>query len=220
MTTTSTEKIDQDQRSTSVTSATPSTTYEVVQLRPRIKIINTHIDGDTIVSDEYSSAPVDRIYPHIFDEQLPPGQVIVCLNSALNDAQSALDAFGVPDFQTIATRFSQIAVAMAKAHPVTDFNESLGAVVSFIRRAMLYTSPAEVTRSALNSLVKALRSLHLNPMLDLDEASDLVDELINEKWHGEHDTANALITALLDDYESEEVQTLLFPESYSNIKEE
>lgn len=95
---------------------------------------------------------------------------------------------------------------MGSAYPLTEFNESLGGVVAFVRRATLAASSAELSRSALNALVYALQSLVSNPMLDLDEASDFVDKLANEGWQGEHKVADELVATLLyqsalDDHE-------------------
>jgi len=158
--------------------------------------------------------PVERMYPHIFDEDIKSGQALGYIRSAISDAQVAIDAFGEPDLQTVGTRLTQIAVMMSKAHTLTDFNESLGALVSFIRRATLAASSVDVSRSALNALVNVLESAAANPMLDLDEASDLVEKLSDQGWRGEHALANDIVNALVDssDLTHEVVQALLFPE--------
>lgn len=72
----------------------------------------------------------------------------------------------------------------------------------------------EFSRSALNSLVHVLGIMAMNPMMDLDEASDLVDKLTNDGWRGEHRLANELIMALVDSsgLPADEVQALLFPD--------
>lgn len=212
---TSIEEVSRDQHLTSTASATSLTMLDGHHQRRINKLSSTNLLEETTGCDEIGIPPVARIYPQIFDEKLPAGQALVYIHNAHKDAQSALDAFGAPDFQAVATRLAQIAATMAKTHSLTGFNENFGAVVSFIRRATLLVSPEEISRSALNSLIHALRSLSSNPMIDLDESSDLVDTLINEGWQGEHGVADALIAALINetDIETEEKQTLLFPES-------
>jgi hypothetical protein len=182
--------------------------------------IGTALDGDHVEINRTGSLPIERIYPHVFDENVKAGQALNYLRSALSDANAAIDAFGIPDLQAVGSRLAQIAATMSKVHSLTDFNESLGGVVSFIRRATLAAANAELSRSTLNCLIHALELMVANPMLDLDEATDLVDNLTNEGWHGEHILANELIRALLDDSElsDDELQTLLFPESEAAVR--
>ncbi len=172
---------------------------------------STSLDEDISINDNVKLS-IDRIYPHIFDEGAQTGQAIVFIKNALHDAKLALEAFGVSDFSDVDTRLTQIAAAMNRAYPLTLFNESLGAVISFIRRATLAASIDDISRPSLNALVHVLHSIALNPMIDLDDASDLVEKLSNDGWCGEHGVANQLITALLDDYglNADEVETLLF----------
>ncbi len=170
--------------------------------------------SDNEESDENISgnqSPVHRIYPHIFDEAAETGQAVNYINSALNDAQSALDAFDDSDFQTINTCITQAAAAMKQAYPLTLFNESLGIVISYIRRAALAVSIEDISRASLNALVQVLQLVASNPMIDLDDASDLVDKLSEEGWNGEHQIANQLIDTLLSNAElnESELKTLL-----------
>lgn len=177
-------------------------------------LIRTEQSGDQVEPSTQVPLPVERIYPHVFDEDKKSGQALNYLRSAVNDAKAAIDSFGVPDMQTVGTRLVQIAATMSKTYPLTDFNESLGGVVAFIRRATLAAPSADLSRSTLNCLAHVLELMVANPMLDLDEASDLVEKLTNDGWHGEHILANELIRALSDDTEltDDEVQILLFPE--------
>lgn len=179
------------------------------------KISSTELEDEQIETRKLGALSVKRIYPHVFDENITAGQAVIYLRSAIDDENVAIDAFGEPDLQTVNTRLTQIAVTMGKVHAMTDFNESLGAVVSFIRRATLTASNDELSRSALNSLVNVLGLMAANPMMDLDEASDLVDKLSNDGWRGEHKLANELVMALIDssDLPIDEMQALLFPES-------
>ncbi|MDO9142319.1 MAG: hypothetical protein Q7U38_18530 [Methylobacter sp.] len=174
---------------------------------------STSLDED-ITENDNVRLPIDRIYPHIFDEDTQTGQAIAIIRNALDDAKLALEDLGEPNFQSVTTRLTQIAAAMSKAYPLTSFNESLGAVIAFIRRATLVASIDEISRPSLNALVHVLQSIALNPMIDLDDASDLVDKLSNEGWRGENGIANQLIAALLDDYElnTDEIESLLFQE--------
>lgn len=199
-------------------SRVPDTTWmgnDDVPLFSSRKISSTMLEDEQVEPKKLGPLSVKRIYPHVFDENITAGQAVIYLHSAINDANVAIDAFGEPDLQTVGTRLTQIAVTMGKVHAMTEFNESLGAVVSFIRRATLTASNDELSRSALNSLIHVLELMAANPMMDLDEASDLVDKLSNDGWRGEHKLANELIMALMDssDLPIDEVQALLFPES-------
>lgn len=178
------------------------------------KIIGAELGNDQIDSNNSVPLSAERVYPHVFDESIKAGQAIAYLRIAINDANVAIDAFGEPDMETVLTRLTQIAAAMGKAHSLTDFNECLGAVVSYIRRATLAVSNEELTRSALNSLIHVLGLMAANPMMDLDEAGDLVDKLSNDGWKGEHGFVNELILALVDssDLTADEMQILLHPD--------
>lgn len=199
-------------------SQVPETTWtedDDVPLFSSRKISSTGLEDEQVEPRKLGTLSVKRIYPHVFDENITAGQAVIYLRSAINDANVAIDAFGEPDLQTVDTRLTQIAVTMSKVHAMTEFNECLGAVVSFIRRATLTASNDELSRSALNSLIHVLELMAANPMMDLDEASDLVDKLSNDGWRGEHKLANELVTALIDSFDLpiDEVQALLFPES-------
>ena len=183
-----------------MTEITETMVSEAPRVRRRSVLSSTNLDDENTRKEEATPLPVQRIYPHIFDENLSAGQANVHVHNAVRDAQLAVEAFGEPDLQGVATYLGQIAAVMGSAYPLTEFNESLGGVVSFIRRATLAASSAELSRSALNALVYVLQSLVSNPMLDLNEASDLVDKLANEGWQGEHKVADKLVAALL--YES------------------
>jgi len=164
---------------------------------------------------------VKRIYPHVFDDEVISGQARVNLLSALDDARLALEAFGEADIQSISTRLTLIATTMSNTHRATEFNESLGAVVSFLRRSMLTASAAEITRPALNALVHVIQHLSNNPMIDLDEAAEMVDKLSTEGWQGEEGFADALISTLLDDLDTGKeatAQQRLFDEHLDEIR--
>lgn len=204
-------------RSTFLKSRNPETVLaenDVVPMFSSREISGSELRDGQAESKKAEALPVERMYPHVFDENIKTGQAIIYLRNALDDVNVAIDAFGEPDFGAVGTRLTQIAVTMGKAHALTDFNESLGAVVSFIRRATLAVSNDELSRSALNSLAHVLGFMATNPMMDLDEASDLVDKLSNDGWRGEHRLANELIMALVDSsgLPSDEVQALLFPD--------
>lgn len=194
---------------------TKSTLDERVHQRRGSGFSGTSLENEIIQNIGSGPLSAERIYPHIFDENVKAGQALVYIRSALNDAREAVDAFGEPDLQSVGTRLTQISVAMSKAYPDTDFNESLGAVVSFIRRATLIASGYEVSRSALNSLVNVLGQLTANPMLDLDDASDIVDMLTNDGWQGQHRLVDEMVKILMDnsDLDTEDLQALLFPGS-------
>ena len=213
--TSSTEDISHSQSLSPQTNAFISTEdFGVRQLRS-VGFSSTNLENYLVENNSNAGPlPVERIYPHVFDETIEAGQALAYIRSAIIDARKAVDAFGEPDLQEVGTRLTQISVAMGKAHALTDFNESLGALISFIRRATLAAITSEVSRSELNTLVNVLALVAANPMIDLDEASDMVDQLSGEGWRGELRLADEIIRALLEDTNlaPEEVQALLFPE--------
>lgn len=175
----------------------------------------TNLDLPTDVSEveaEVTSAPpIQRAYPHLMDG--PAGEACQHVTRALEHARRALEMFGETDLDDINTQFSIIAVTMAKAHQLTQFNDSFGAVLSFIRRATLTASSAEVSRPALNGLVQALHSLLENPLIDLGDAAELVESLSELGWQGEHKAVDRLVAALFNEIAEEsgsEQQTDLF----------
>ncbi len=171
------------------------------------KIINdlnsTNIDTGEIVAKRVGDATVERTYPHVFDEGAETGQVRNNILNALDNARGALDSYGVPDLESMNTKIIVIATIMSRTHLLTEFNESLGAVVSFLRRAMLNTPIENVNRPALNALVNVLQLMADNPMIDLDDACDLIDKLSNEGWHGMHGIADKLVTLLFEESSTE-----------------
>lgn len=168
-----------------------------------IRIKNNDQDNVTIENVTEKPSKADRIYPHFLDQAVPEGEALFFIKNALNDAQIALDAFGDPDLHMVMTHLTQIAATMGRIHPLTNFNESLGGVVSYIRRATLSVTIDEISRPSLNALITALQSLISNPMLGLYDACEIVEKLSNEGWHGEHAVTETLIAALFDELDIE-----------------
>lgn len=137
-----------------------------------------------------------NLYPHLFDTNQAPGQVLAFIKNAEADARQALDAFSDSDFADLSSRLTYVANAMGQAFPLTTFNEDFGIVVAFIRRATLAADASAMERSALNVLVSVLRDLSKRPSLDLDDAGAMVDKLRNEGWEGRHAGAEALLAEL------------------------
>lgn len=148
-----------------------------------------------------ASVPVlaRRMYPHVFDEDAPTGKISIFIRSALSSSRSALDAYGEPNLSGVASYLAQVATSMRSAYPLTEFNENLGAVVAFIRRAVLANQASDLSRPALNALISALQSVESNPLIDLNDATDLIDRLSSVGWQGEYGDANRLISLLLDE---------------------
>lgn len=136
------------------------------------------------------------LYPHLFDTNQAPGQVLTFIKNAESDAREALDAFNNGNFPELSSRLTYIAGAAGQAFPLTTFNEDFGVVVAFIRRATLAADAWAIERSALNVLITVLRELSKRPALDLDEAGAMVDKLRNEGWDGRHAGAEALLAEL------------------------
>lgn len=180
----------------------------------RIEIASgTGIEIDKSVRSTESLFSTDRLYPHVFDPTSAAGEALVHVQSAINDAQFALDDYGDADLISVSSRLSQVAASMKKAHTHSDFNECFGAVTSFVRRATLAAVPENITRPALNSMLSGLRQLSSNPLLGLDEATDLIDRLSTEGWNGSHSAVEKIISALLteSDLDYEQIQAMLFP---------
>jgi hypothetical protein len=196
---------------------------ETVDLEPvqkptirRLEIANGTATGteiDKSVRSKESLSSTDRLYPHVFDPASAAGEALVHVQSAINDIQLAIDDYGDADLISVSSRLSQVGASMKKAHTHADFNECFGAVTSFVRRATLAAVPEDITRPALNSVLSGLRQLRLNPLLGLDEATDLIDRLSTDGWNGSHTTVEKIISALLaeSDLDYEHIQAMLFP---------
>ncbi|MDN7177316.1 hypothetical protein M0D69_04665 [Caballeronia sp. SEWSISQ10-4 2] len=193
--------------------------------KPSVVRVISNRGGSTLSTDDElpaSASPAppqpEQVYPHLFDEATSAGQTRALVELALNDARLALESFGRSDFDSIGSRLALIATSMQKAHRLTTFNESFGAVISYVRRAALAANSPDVTRAGLNGLIQVLQSLRANPAMDLDDASDLVEALSAEGWQGDHDVVNALITVLFTESNDSDVpndQAELFSESNS-----
>lgn len=175
-----------------------------VPATPPSRVKRTSSSGGTAPEAEALTSfseqmPIDRIYPHLFDQEQKTGQALIHIRSAIGYTQASIDAFGEPDLVAVGGYLAQVATALSAAYLLTEFNPSLGGVVAFIRRAVLAVHITDISRSRLNTLQFALRSLNDNPMLDLDDAADVIDRLEKEGWCGEHALAEKIISALLDD---------------------
>jgi hypothetical protein len=141
-----------------------------------------------------------RAYPHLLEAAQP---AIALVEGALQDARAALESYGEGDFDGIGSRLSLIAAQCAEAHEWTTFNESFGAVVSFVRRASIAADVTQIGRNQLNGLILSLTELVSNPMIDLAHAGDLVTALSEGGWEGEDDSVRRLIAEILGDAEAE-----------------
>jgi hypothetical protein len=137
-----------------------------------------------------------RAYPHIVEVAQP---AFILMQRALEDARLALDSYDDGDIEGVASRLSAIAAQCAKAHPSTEFNESFGAVVSFVRRAAIAADASQITRVAVNRLIHALKQLTDDPMIDLAAAGDLISSLTDDGWHGEYEAVDRLLSLLTED---------------------
>ena len=175
-------------------------------------INNTGEEINDFISRDSAHASIHRLYPHIFDTNSQAGEAIALIQHAKNDAILALDSFGEPDLNSTVSHLTNVASAMNSANQLINFNKSLNGVVSYIRRATLTVDINDISRSSLNTLASTLQSILENPMIDLDNASDLVEKLSSDGWKGEIEFVEALIAALLTDTE-DNVQTELFTET-------
>ena len=139
------------------------------------------------------------IYPHIFDPDAgTTSQAMRLIGQAVNHAQSAVEAYGAGELSEVSSALGLVAAAAASAHASTTFNESLGAVVSYVRRAALTAHVADVSLPQLMALVKALRALREQPMISLEAAAGLIDELEQVGWSGMESDVAAFVKALFE----------------------
>lgn len=155
---------------------------------------------------------VERLYPQFYDESTAGGRAIGLVMRALSDARKATASYERGDVDAVGSCLATIALIMRDAQEHTGFNEDFGALVSFLRRATLVASPAEVSLSSLNALVGALAALSENPAIDLNAAAEIADGLSEEGWRGDHELVVAMMKALLDEEAADEVQSELFEE--------
>jgi hypothetical protein len=144
---------------------------------------------------ETSVGVTSRAYPHLIEEAQP---ALVLIDECLSDAHAALDAYDDADIQTIASRLAAIAAQCAHAHRLTRFNESFGAVISFVRRAALTADFTQVGRAELNALIQALQRVSNEPMIGLVDATIITDALSESGWHGEHNAVETLLALLAE----------------------
>lgn len=140
-----------------------------------------------------------RIYPHMYEAEAQTGVAMSLVGRAKTEAASAVDAYLLGDIQEVSSRLALVATSAAAAHRNTRFNEAFGAVVSFIRRAALAANVAEIELPQLMQLSKALNTLHAEPMLTLDAATDVVESLEQVGWRGQHAAVAELVAALIGD---------------------
>jgi hypothetical protein len=149
------------------------------------------------IHEPQRAAKAEDLYPHVFDETAGPAAIALrLLARAKDDAQNGADAYSDGDIGALSTSLGLVATAMAAAHSHTGFNESFGAVVSHIRRATLRADVTNVSLPQMVVLVKVLRELLQNPMIGLDSAAGLVDELADADWQGEQTEVHEFISAL------------------------
>jgi hypothetical protein len=164
--------------------------------------------NDASASISFELAPPDRMYPHVFDSAGHEGKARIFLLQAIQDCQRALESYGEGVFGDVPSRLALIATAMSQAQEFTRFNENLGAIVSHIRRAALVTDPTTVDRPALNALGNVLSAAADNPMLDLDDASDRIEELAKEGWSVEMPQLETFLGALFDEDATEDIEAI------------
>lgn len=167
--------------------------------------------SDAIGSVSGSPLRAERIYPHVFDENTNAGKVINHINQAKQELEKAIDAFGKPDLPSVLSSLTNISVLFNTSYPFIDFNRDLRSLVGFMKRATLVTPEEDISRSSLNALTSVIDSVIQNPMLNLNDASDMCERLSREGWKGEIEAVNILVKALLEEGTLEENQIELFP---------
>lgn len=188
------------------------TTEITTQLKPISRIVEvvsrTSTDSNSPQEATEAIAEAHRIYPHVFDEATNTGEALGYIREAIQDARDALDDFGEVNLQSIGMRLSQIAQLLKKAYSISHANDPFAAVISFLRRAALTLSPEDITLPQLNSLLGALKQIADNPLLSLDEATDLIENLSSNGWTGEHEAVEQIVKMLIDAQGQETVATI------------
>jgi hypothetical protein len=141
-----------------------------------------------------------RAYPLAYDPEGPAGPALELLNQVNELASSITQAYSEGDMATIGSRLAMIAALLANAYPYTAFNPALGAAVSFLRRATLLADVSQCGFEELMALAKAGRVLAENPLISLDESTDLVMELEGQGWVGADPDVVQFVAALFGEY--------------------
>ncbi|MBL8377241.1 MAG: hypothetical protein JNM79_05200 [Burkholderiales bacterium] len=168
----------------------------------------SRLDAPGTKSGSSSTEPSEILYPHAFDENEEIGQSLKLLSLARQDIEVALDAFSSANFEEVGTRLSCVSVTIAKAYEISQAHKEFRTILAFIRRAVLFASPTEISRSALNELATSLAFLSTKPFLDLDEIADLSERLIREGLVGSHPVSNEVLKALLDEIPADTAKQL------------
>jgi hypothetical protein len=137
-----------------------------------------------------------RAYPLAYDPQGPAGPALALLTEVDELARSITDAYSEGDIGTFGSRLAMIAALLAKAYPHTGFNPALGAAVSFLRRATLLADASQCGFEEIMALSKAARHIAENPLIPLEDSTDLVIELEAHGWVGADPEIEALAKAL------------------------
>lgn len=191
----------------SAVSTFASTTGIAHQVRSARKtfrvVLSTSGDINTASNTAEQTVEARRIYPHVFDEATKTGEALTLIQKAIEDVRLAIDDFTDANLQSIGTRFSQIALLLKKAYGISHANDPFAAVISFVRRAILIFAPEDASLPQLNSLLVALKKLADNPLLSLDDATDLIDKLTDDGWDGQHEAVEKIVAMLLNEQENE-----------------
>lgn len=144
-----------------------------------------------------SAIVTERAYPHRYDPEAgQSGAAMSLIGRAQLEALAALDAWGESNLDEVSSRLSLVATNVATAHKYTTFNASLGAVVSHVRRAVLCAAVVDLDTQQLMLLARTLTNLHQQPMVTLDDATDMIEEMEAAGWRGRHPDVAAFVEAL------------------------
>lgn len=178
------------------------TAFERPSLAPdsnsALKVVTTISPNSGASIGSTETTRPERIYPHAYDPQGIAGEALRFLALAKHEASDAIREYSDGNLDGVANRLNFIAVLASKAYAHTAFNSSLGAALSFIRRATLAASAAESSHVSLMALSKALETLFAAPLIGLDAAAELVDNLERHGWQGENQAVASFVAALFD----------------------
>lgn len=156
-------------------------------------------------------ASFDRTYPQYSEPNSDFGLLRQDIERARSDVRLALEEFDGGDIGAMASNLSLAASVLSKSLHLADFNDALGSILAFAKRAMLLTQASEVSRGMLNVLLTTLGQLLDGALLDLDGAAEFADSLAAQGWRGEEVETAKFVAEMISGYQVDD-QIDLFAE--------
>lgn len=145
----------------------------------------------------------ESIYPHVFDPGTRLGSAIGLFRSVPNAIDTIIDLYDSGDLGGVSVSISQVAALLSRVEQSIAVPSPLGAIVAFIRRGLLASDPAALSRAELLGLQSAVRLASLAPVMTLSEAAEIRISLEDIGWRGSEVTVAELVRAFMEDEVSE-----------------